>query len=206
MFYPVSGITAALKQFIRDKNVVKTYFKDGNLECDQHAGTCNLEVLNATVYKQYVCTTAKVLNKYITFRPHPRNLDGTSPPSEEVLKEFGFLDVNNAIVGAMAAIANQTTTQQPHSISLEEVNVIVKENASQIRNEMSQGMENLCIEIIADAHTYTNIITQDLHQSLDARFAAIMNCVNDARMILNGSMPIRKALPGAENKEGPKTP
>ena len=47
-------LTAALKQLIGDKNVVKTYFKDGNPEGDQHAGACNLEVLNATVYKQYV--------------------------------------------------------------------------------------------------------------------------------------------------------
>ena len=44
-------LTTALKQLIGDKNVVKIYFKDGNLEGDQHAGACNLEVLNATVHK-----------------------------------------------------------------------------------------------------------------------------------------------------------
>ena len=199
MFYLASGIIAALEQLIGDKNVVKTYFKDGNLECNQHAGTCNLEVLSATVYKQYVHTIVIVLNKYVTFCLHPRSLDGTSAPSEEVLKEFGFLDVNNAIVGAMVVIANQTTIQQPHSIFLEEVNVIVKENVAQIHTEMCQGMENLHTKITADAHTYTDIITQDLRQSLDACFATIMDCVNDARMILNGSTPTRKVLSGAEN-------
>ena len=109
LYYSASDVTTALKQLIGDKNVVNTYFKDGNVEKNQHAGVCNLEVLKPTIYKQYVKTTAKILNKYVTFCPHPRSLDGTSAPYEDVLKEFGFLNVNNEIVGAMTAIANQAT-------------------------------------------------------------------------------------------------
>ena len=108
-YYSASEVATALKQLIGDKNVVNTYFKDGDVEKNQHARVCNLEVLNPIVYKQYVKTTAKILTKYVTFCPHQKSLDRTSAPHENVLKEFGFLDVNNTIVGAMTAIANQAT-------------------------------------------------------------------------------------------------
>ena len=87
-------------------NVVKTYFKNGNLECNQHVGIHNLEVLNSTIYKLYVKTTVKLFNKSMIFRSHLHIKDGTSAPLEEVLKDFGFLDVNRAIARAMTAIAN----------------------------------------------------------------------------------------------------
>ena len=91
LYYSASEVTAALKQLIGDKNTVNTYFKDGDVEKNQHSGVCNLEVLNSTIYKQYVKTTTKILSKYMTFCPHPRSLDGTSTPHEDILEEFGFL-------------------------------------------------------------------------------------------------------------------
>ena len=54
LYYSTSEVTAALKQLIGDKNVVNIYFKDGDMEKNQHAEVCNLEVLNHTIYKQYV--------------------------------------------------------------------------------------------------------------------------------------------------------
>ena len=100
LYCSANKVTTALKQLIGDNNVMNTYFKDGDVMKNQHAGACNLEVLNFTIYKQYIKTIAKILSKYVTFRPHPRNLDKTSVPHEDVLKEFGFLNVNNAIVVA----------------------------------------------------------------------------------------------------------
>ena len=91
LYYSTSEVTIAFKQYIGDKNVMNIYFKDGDVEKNQHAGVCNLEVINPIVYKQYVKTTSKVLNKYVTFHLHPRNLNGTSAPHEDVLKEFGFV-------------------------------------------------------------------------------------------------------------------
>ena len=135
LYYSSNEVTIAFKQFIGDKNVVNTYFKDGDVEKNQHAGVCNLEVLNPTIYKQYVKTTTKILNKYVTFRPHPRNLDGTSAPHEDVLKEFGFLDFNNAIVGAITAIANQATPSQPSSMSFATVSEMIKANAKQTQSK-----------------------------------------------------------------------
>lgn len=49
VFHSASEIATTLKKLIGEKNVVKTYFKDGNPERDHHAGTCNLEVLNPTI-------------------------------------------------------------------------------------------------------------------------------------------------------------
>jgi hypothetical protein len=33
-------------------------------------------------------------------------LDGTSPPSDKMLKEFGFAEVNTAIANALTTLAN----------------------------------------------------------------------------------------------------
>jgi hypothetical protein len=57
---------------------------------------------------------------YVKFTPHPRNLDGTSPPSDKMLKEFGFAKVNIAIANALTAIANTpAAAPPPESITIE---------------------------------------------------------------------------------------
>jgi hypothetical protein len=67
---------------------------------------CNLEVINPTVYKQYVRRNLKLLHMYARCTPHPRSLDGSSCLDEQTLKELGFIDMNIAIVNAMTAISN----------------------------------------------------------------------------------------------------
>ena len=73
--------------------MVYAYYPRGNEEKDQHNGICTLKVLNLILYKQYVRKTTKLLYKYIKYTLHPRSLDGTSPPLEEMLHEFGILEV-----------------------------------------------------------------------------------------------------------------
>ena len=187
------------KQLISDKNVVNTYFKDGDVEKNQHTGVCNLEVLNPTVYKQYVKTTTKILSKYVAFRPHPRSLDGTSGPHEDVLKEFGFLNVNNAIVEAMTTIANQATSSQLSGMSFAIVTEIIKASAEQTKMEIRKGLEVVQTEVTVDAHTYADIIVDDLKLTLDAKFQAILDSVESTRSLLLAGIPSRKALPPPEN-------
>ena len=98
----------ALRKLMGEKNITKTYFRDGDPTRDLHAGICNVKVLNASVYKKYMRAMVKVLNKYVTFRPHPKSLNVSTAPSNETMKEFGFLDINTRIVGAIVAIANET--------------------------------------------------------------------------------------------------
>ena len=106
IYYCASKVIIDLQKLMGDNNVVKTYYKNRVTKKDLLAGVCNLEVLNPTVYKQHVKTTAQIFNKYVTFKPHLRSLDGINEPLKEVLKEFGFLDVNNTIAGTVIALLN----------------------------------------------------------------------------------------------------
>jgi hypothetical protein len=109
--YTQSEVTEAFKKMIGEKSMVCTFFPRGNNAKDQHDGICNLEVANPIVYKQYLCKTAKMLHMHVKFTPHPRSLDGTSPPSEASLKEFGFFEVNTAIANAFNVITNGETAK-----------------------------------------------------------------------------------------------
>lgn len=131
----------------------------------------------------------------MTFRPHPHNIDGASVPSEEILKGFGFLDVNSAIAGAMTAIANQARGSKNPTITLAAINQIVKEKTEEMRREIKVDVETLWTEVTADAHTYTNIITYDLMESLDARFAAIVDVVESTRKALKEGTPPPQGIP-----------
>ena len=192
LYYSASEVLATLKQLTDDKNVVNTYFKDGDVEKNQHARVCNLEVLNPTIYKQYVKTTTKILNKYVTFHPHPRSLDGTSAPHEDVLKEFDFLDVKNAIVGAMTAIANQATSSQPFGMSFAIVTEMIKASTEQTKMEIRKDLEVMQIKVTVDAHTYADIIVGDLKLTLDTKFQAILDSVESTRSLLLAGTPSRK--------------
>ena len=199
LYYSISDVTIALNQFIGDKNVVNTYFKDGDVEKNQHVGVCNFEVLNSTVYKQYVKTTTKILSKYVTFCRHARNLDGTSAPHENVLKEFGFLDVNNAIIGAMTTIADQATPSQPSSISFATMSEMIKASPKQTKMEIRKDLEVMQTEVTTDAHAYTDIIVDDLKLTLDAKFQAILDSIENTRSLLLEGTPSHRALPPPEN-------
>ena len=199
LYYLASEVIAAFKQLIGDKNMVNTYFKDGDVKKNKHAGVCNLEVFNPTVYKQYVKTTAKILSKYVTFRPHPRSLDGSSAPHEDILKEFGFIDVNNAIVEAMTAIANQATPSQSSSMSFITMSEMIKASAKQTKMEIRKDLEVMRTKVTVDAHTYADIIVDDLKLTLDAKFKAILDSMENIRSLLLEGTPSRKALPPLEN-------
>jgi hypothetical protein len=107
--YPRSAATQGLRQIMEAINIVQAYYSRGDSTQDLHIGIRNLEVINPTVYKQFVRKNLKVLYMYAKCTLHPHSLDGTSCPTEQTLKELGFIDVNTAIVNAMTAISNQPT-------------------------------------------------------------------------------------------------
>ena len=117
----------------------------------------------------------------------------------DVLKEFGFLYVNNAIVGAMTAIANQATSSQPSDMSFVIVTKIIKANAEQTKMEIRKDLEVMQTEVTANAHTYADIIVDDLKLTLDAKFQAILDSVESTRSLLLVGTPSCKALPPPEN-------
>ena len=115
------------------------------------------------------------------------------------MKEFGFLNVNNAIVGAMTAIANQATPSQPSSMSFALVSKMIKTSAKQTKMEIRKDLEVMRTEVIVDAHTYADIIVDDLKLTLDAEFQVIFDSVENTRSLLLEDTPFHRALPPPKN-------
>ena len=65
-----------------------------------------MEVTTPVTYKQFVTKHVKMLNHYVKFTPHPRNLDRFAALCEAQLKEFGFTNINNALAGMVEALRN----------------------------------------------------------------------------------------------------
>ena len=97
-------VEVGLKTLIGEKNVIKLYFpraKDG-----LHTKVANVELLNAPIFKKFVNKSHKLQSKYVRFNPHPRSLDGTAAPTEEILCEWGFHDLNTTLANSVEALEN----------------------------------------------------------------------------------------------------
>jgi hypothetical protein len=198
--YSQSEVTEALKKMLGENNVVCTYFPRGNTVKDQHDGICNLEVINPIVYKQYIRKSPKLLHMYAKFTPHPRSLDGTSPPSTDLLREFGFSEVNTALANAITTLNNSgtrtTTTSKPPTpnVTLEQVTTMIIKAKSKMKEYTAQMKD----EAIIETHTYTDIVTEDLKEKLDSRFDQLMELLSGTRKVLRGTSP-RATLGALEN-------
>jgi hypothetical protein len=199
--YSQSEVIAVLKKLMGERNVVCAYYPRGNQEKDQHDGICNLEVLNPIIYKQYVHKTPKLLHMYIKYTPHPRSLDGTSPLSKELLREFGFSEVNTALENALTTISNTagvataaTSSAATSGVSIEQVTTMI----TKAKGEMKEYSTQMKEEAIIETHTYTDIVTKDLKEKLDNRFDQLMELFSGTRKVLRGTSP-RRALGALEN-------
>jgi hypothetical protein len=185
--YSQSEVTEALKKMLGENNVVCTYFP-------------NLEVINPIVYKQYIRKSPKLLHMYAKFTPHPRSLDGTSPPSTDLLREFGFSEVNTALANAITTLNNSgtrtTTTSKPPTpnVTLEQVTTMIIKAKSKMKEYTAQMKD----EAIIETHTYTDIVTEDLKEKLDSRFDQLMELLSCTRKVLRGTSP-RATLGALEN-------
>jgi hypothetical protein len=70
--YMQSEVHEALQKLMGERNVICTYFPKGSIERNMHDGVCNLEVLNPTVYKQYLYKTIKLFHTYFKFTARRR--------------------------------------------------------------------------------------------------------------------------------------
>ena len=61
------------------------------------------------------------------------------------------------------------------------VSEMIKTSAEQIKMEIRKDLEVMQTEVIANAHTYVNIIVDDLKLTLDAKFQAILDFVENKR-------------------------
>jgi hypothetical protein len=192
-----------LKTLIGEKNVVNVYFP--RAEAGMHTGVANVELLNAHIYKKYAKKLHKIQHQYVRFNPHPRSLDGTVPPPEDTLREWGFRDVNTALVSTVEALENATAAPKQKTGTKDKMSSILKEAIAEgnlaLKQELRADMKNLREDVLAEACTYTDIMTQDLRskidgqfESIDNQFKALMESLSNTRKMLHDA-PQCLALP-----------
>ena len=128
-------IEYAIKKHIGEKNVINIFFK---LENGKHVGSCNVQCLNAAVYKKFVKKNAKLLGKYVEFTPHPKSLDGINAPSQIELTRLGFSDVNTALASTVEALENTPS----NGLTRQEVKIMLEGESTKLREEMAEREEN----------------------------------------------------------------
>jgi hypothetical protein len=135
---------------------------------------------------------------YTKFTLHPRSLDSTSPPTEKMIREFDFSEVNSALANTLTAITNSsaTNTSKPSSsgITLEQVTTLIIE----AKGEMKEYSGQMKDEAIIETHTYTDIVIEDLKEKLDNRFDQLMELLSGTRKVLRGTSP-RATIGAPEN-------
>jgi hypothetical protein len=124
-----------IKKHIGEKIVINIFFK---MENGRHVGSCNVQCLNAAVYKKFVKKNAKVLGKYVEFTPHPKSLDGINAPSQIELSRLGFSYVNTTLANTIEALENAPSK----GLTRQDVRTMLEEESSKLREEMVEKEEN----------------------------------------------------------------
>ena len=101
-------------------------------------GGCNIQCLNAVVYKKFVKKNAKLLDKYVEFTPNPKSLDGINAPSQTELTKLGFLDINTALASTVEALENAPS----NGLTRQEVKRMLEGESAKLLEEMAEREEN----------------------------------------------------------------
>jgi hypothetical protein len=103
---------------------------------------------------------------------------------------------------------NATAAPKHSNVPKEEFTSLVKDaivkGTQNLKREIKTDMQNLREDILAESHTYTDIMTQDLRtkidgqlDNIDKQFKAMMESLSTTRRLLKDT-PQRKALPSLE--------
>ena len=167
-----------IKEIMGPKNIISNFFpkQRDNL----HNGSVNIECLNPTVYRQFVNKTLRIHNSHVTFTPHPKSLEGTLPPTDEQQKQFGFCDINTALVNTLEAIQNAPSTlgRKPRAEKevitefKEEIKTeLKKELKAELTLEFKEEMATQKADIISTTNTYALKLNSNLHEVLRKQMA-----------------------------------
>jgi hypothetical protein len=172
-------ITHDIKEKMGSKNVVDIYYHAS--EGQKHSGRANIECLNPIVYKQFLDKTIPILGSYVKFTPHPKSLEGSSPPLEDKLKTYGFCDNNTALVNTIATLENKTAPNP--GLTKEDVEAIVEKGGKKLKRE-----------ILDEAQAYA----EKLHDNMKEEVFVIQQALTKA---LEGMQNITtKLLPSTSNQ------
>jgi hypothetical protein len=72
----------------------------------RHGGSANVQCINSIVYRQIVNKTLSIGGHYVKFKPHWKSLEGTKPPSQDILRKYGYLDINTVLVNIVKTMNN----------------------------------------------------------------------------------------------------
>ena len=159
-----------IKEVMGPKNISSSFFPKQRDYL--HSGSVNIECLHPTVYRQFVNKTHKIHNSHVTFTPHPKSLEGTLPPTEVQQKQFGFCDINTALVNTLEAIQNAPSTQGKHTRGEKEVITELKEKLKlelnkELKEELTMEFKGELAtqkeDIITTANTYAQRLNSNLH-------------------------------------------
>jgi hypothetical protein len=103
---------------------------------------------------------------------------------------------------------NATAAPKRSGMPKEELTSLVKdaiaEGTQNLKREIKADMETLKEDILAESHTYTDIMTNDMRakidgqfDNMDSQFKALMESLSSARRLLNNT-PQHKALTSLE--------
>ena len=161
----------AIKEIMGAKNVASSFFPKQRENL--HSGSVNIECLNATVYHQFVNKTHKIHNSHVTFTPHPKSLEGAFPPTEDQQKQFGFCNINSALVNTLEAIQNapsnqklktKVTNSDINELKLELKSELKKELKDELTTDFKEELANQREDIILTANNYATKLNSNLQE------------------------------------------
>ena len=167
-----------IRETMGAKNVASSFFPKQRENL--HSGSVNIECLNATVYHQFVNKTFKIHNSHVTFTPHPKSLEGTLPPTEEQQKQFGFCNINSALVNTLEAIQNASSSQKLkakipnndiNNLKLELKSELKRELKDELTSEFKEELASHKEDIINTANTYAKTLNSNLQEVVKKQMA-----------------------------------
>ena len=132
-------------------------------------GSCNIQCLNAAVYKKYVKQNHFINGKYVEFSPHPKSLDGINAPSTTELTRLGFPDVNTALANTIQALKNAPSTTYTKADLGKMVEEAISKGTMEIRKEMSLLKE----EIVEEAKVYADKVQAESNRNSRIQMALL---------------------------------
>ena len=145
--------------------------------------SCNVQCLNAAMYKKFSKKNGKILRKYVEFSPHPKSLDRTNAPSNEELARLGFQDVNTSLANTIEAIEN-ATSKGYNKVDFEKM---IEKAIIQGTDDIQQEMVTLKKYIVKEAREYADNVQAQASKTmgiqlllLKKQLAATMECIDSA--------------------------
>ena len=183
------ALEEGIKKLFGEENVAGIFFR---LEKGKHVGSCNVQCLNATVYKKYVKQNHLILGKYVEFSPHPKSLDGIDAPSAIELARLGFADVNTALANTIQALENAPTKGYTKADMTKMVEEAINKGAVEIRKEMSLLKE----EIVEEARVYADKVQAESNRNSRIQIALLQKQMRIALETLQADHPDTPEIEG----------